>query len=451
MNFNSVSFIFVFVPACLLVFYLAPPRLRLPVLFLFSMVFYTASGIIPGLLLFVSIVIGYFGARLCRPSRHVSRLILAISFPLLALFISKYLGFSLRTVGVELQTGNLVDLIAKLSLPAGISFYTFQLVAYMIDIRDGKIEREKDFIQFGTFVALFPQLIAGPILRYTEIRTQLQRITTERYLQPDLTSGIKYCAFGLAYKIFFSDILATMQLRYTNAEGAASLDALYSILGYSTIIYFDFWAYSLIAMGLAKLFSIDLPRNFREPYRSLSPREFWKRWHITLSFWLRDYVYFKMGGRESYVRNIIILFGLVGLWHGAGWNFVLWGFYHAFWVIIYHFSRGWWDQLPSLLQICLTFVIISLGWPLFYLDTAGYFQLCANLFSFTGAAGDSVYGVLDWAYLAAALSWIFLVKEDLILFNKKRNFFDNPVFLGSLLVGAIIFLSFARTFIYFQF
>ncbi|MBT06607.1 MAG: hypothetical protein CMM32_06800 [Rhodospirillaceae bacterium] len=451
MNFNSISFIFIFIPACLLIFYLASPRLRLPVLFLFSMVFYGASGISPGLLLFISIVIGYFGARLCQPSRNVGRLFFAISFPLLALFVSKYLGFSLTTVGVELQPGAFLDVIVRLSLPAGISFYTFQLVAYMIDIRDGKIERENNFIQFGTFIALFPQLIAGPILRYTEIRSQLRRIASEQDLRPDLMSGIKYCAFGLAYKIFFSDILVTMQVVYTNSEGAPSIDALYSVLAYSAIIYFDFWAYSLIAMGLAKLFTLDLPRNFREPYRSLSPREFWKRWHITLSFWLRDYVYFKMGGKEKYIRNIIVIFGLVGLWHGAGWNFILWGFYHAFWVLLYHFCKRWWDPLPLLFQIILTFVIVSLGWPLFYLDMNGYVQLLINLFSFTGAEGGSVYGLLDWAYLGVTLGWIFLVKEDFILFNNKRNFFDNPIFLACLLVGAIIFLSFARTFIYFQF
>lgn len=451
MNFNSFPFIFIFLPACLLAFYLAPVRLRLPVLFLFSMTFYTASGLIPGALLLTAIVWGFVCARLCRPGGSAANLVLAISYPLLALFVSKYLGFSLRTFGVDLQTGGIVDLIAKVSLPAGISFYTFQLVAYLIDVRDGKIERDNRFIQFGTFISYFPQLIAGPILRYTDIRSQLERIATERNLRPDLGTGIKYCAFGLAYKIFFSDILTTMHLNYTNAPGAPAADAVYSVLSYSAIIYFDFWAYSLIAMGLAKLFSIDLPRNFREPYKSLTPREFWKRWHVTLSYWLRDYVYFKMGGREKYVRNIAITFALVGLWHGAGWNFVLWGCYHAFWVLTYHYCRPWWDPLPRAVQVLLTFVIVSIGWPLFYLDIAGYTQLYANMFGLAGAAGASVYGPLDWAYLMGILGWIFLVKEDLVLFNEQRRFVDNPVLLGCVTVGAIVFLSFARTFIYFQF
>lgn len=451
MNFNSTSFILIFVPACLLVFYSAPPRLRLPVLFLFSFIFYFASGVVPGLLLFMSIVVGYFGARICRPGGAISWLILAIFFPLLALFVSKYLGFSLREFGVNLEGGGIVDFLARLSLPAGISFYTFQLISYLIDVRDGKVERETNFIQFGTYVALFPQLIAGPILRYSELQSQLKKISSERYLRPDLISGIKYCSFGLAYKIFFSDILATIQIRYNNSDGSTSIDTIYNVLSYSTIIYFDFWAYSLIAIGLGKLFSINLPRNFREPYKALSPRDFWKRWHITLSFWLRDYVYFKMGGKKKYGRNILILFGLVGLWHGAGWNFILWGFYHAFWVLVYHYGKRWWDPLPSVFQVGLTFGIVSLGWPLFYLDISGYFQLLANLFNFSGAAGDSIYGVLEWAYLGAILGWIFLAKEESIIFNKERNFFDHPVFLSCLFVGAMLFLSFGRTFIYFQF
>ena len=242
-----------------------------------------------------------------------------------------------------------------------------------------------------------------------------------------------------------------MHLRYDNIVGAESIDALYSILSYSTIIYFDFWAYSLIAIGLAKLFSISLPRNFREPYRSSSPREFWKRWHITLSFWLRDYVYFRMGGRHHYARNIIILFGLVGLWHGAGWNFILWGFYHAFWVLVYNLLKRWWDPLPRIIQVTTTFIVVSLGWPLFYLDIAGYIQLFSNLFIFGGGEKGSLYGIIEWAYLGVILGWIFLVKEDFVIFNKEKNIFDHPVFLSILFVGAILFLSFGRTFIYFQF
>ena len=451
MNFNSIHFIFIFLPVCLSVFYAVPPRLRLPTLLIFSMIFYTASGIGPGILLFTSIVVGFLGAHLCRSGRPTSHLLVALSFPLAALFVSKYLGFSLRTFGINLETDGVIDLIAKLSLPAGISFYTFQLVSYLVDLRDGKIEREVDFFQFGTYIAFFPQLIAGPILRYSELQLQLKRIATEHRLNPDLHLGIKYCTFGFAYKIFFSDILTTIHIRYNNIEGAASIDALYSVLSYSTIIYFDFWSYSLIAIGLAKLFAINLPRNFREPYKSLSPRDFWKRWHITLSFWLRDYVYFRIGGRQNYTRNIIILFGLVGLWHGAGWNFVLWGFYHAFWVLVYNACKKWWDPLPTVIQVVITYTIVSLGWPLFYLDISGYIQLYSNLFLLGGGVGNSIYGAIDWVYLGIILGWIFLVKEDYLIFNKRSLIFDHPVFLASLFVGSVLFLSYGRTFIYFQF
>ena len=294
------------------------------------MIFYTASGIGPGILLFTSIVVGFFSAHLCRPGRSTGHLLVALAFPFVALFVSKYLGFSLRTFGINLETDGLIDLVAKLSLPAGISFYTFQLASYLVDLRDRKIHREGNFFQFSTYIAFFPQLIAGPILRYSEIKVQLDRISTERRLNPELHLGIKYCTFGFFYKIFFSDILTTIHLRYNNIEGSVSTDALYSVLSYSAIIYFDFWSYSLIAIGLAKLFAINLPRNFREPYKSPSPREFWKRWHMSLGRWINLYLFAVMVRRTGMVvLSIMTTFLLVGLWHSYTVNYAIWGMCHG--------------------------------------------------------------------------------------------------------------------------
>lgn len=450
MNFNTLPFLLVFLPACLVIFYTVPVRFRLHVLFGFSLLFYGVSGLLPLALLTTAIVWSFLLAFFVRRHNRSLALVFAVSFPLVALFVSKYLGFSLATVGVDYSGTRVADILIRLALPAGISFYTFQIVAYLVDVRDGVLEPDPSWVRYGTFISFFPQLIAGPILRYEQIKPQLERVASQRILAPNIALGIKFLSFGLCYKIFFADVLFAMQEQYSNEPGANFADGAFSVLSYSLIIYFDFWSYSLMAIGIAKLFSIDLPRNFREPYVSLSPREFWRRWHVTLSYWLRDYVYLRMRGNESYVRNILIVFLLCGLWHGAGWNFIVWGAYHALFVIAYHLLRRWWDRWPSVAQIAITFVVISMGWPLFYLDIDGYLTLYGNIFSL--APGDGAdYGWFNWGYLTLVLGWVFFVREDKILFNDNQWLVDSPVLHGVMVSAAIAFFSFGRTFIYFQF
>jgi alginate O-acetyltransferase complex protein AlgI len=206
-----------------------------------------------------------------------------------------------------------------------------------------------------------------------------------------------------------------------------------------------------MAIGLGQLFCIELPVNFREPYLSRNPREFWQRWHVTLSYWLRDYVYIRMGGRDAYIRNILVVFALVGLWHGAGWNFVAWGTYHAILVILYHLTASAWDRLPQPIAVALTFILVSFGWPLFFLSLEKYILFLGHLA--TAPWHTSVYRPTDWLYLAAIGFVTFGLRERNWLYSESggRNFTDSPIVLASLMFGGLLFLSWSTTFIYFRF
>lgn len=453
MLFNSISFLFFFLPAVLLAFHLAPPFLRLPILLLASLVFYSVSGLVPLYFLLAAIAWGWGCAFLPTALPKRVRVITALFVPMGALFVFKYLGFALDTLGVDGEARDPFLPVLAILLPAGISFYTFQVVSYSLDALDGVLPRERSLLKFGCYISAFPQLIAGPIVRYADMKPQLDRIATQPQLAPDYVNGIKFIAFGLFGKVFAADILRMFHgnhLAVDFAERGTSTDALFVISAYSFQIYYDFWAYSLMAIGLGRLFAINLPINFNEPYIANNPKDFWRRWHITLSSWLRDYVYIKLGGNERYIRNILIVFAVTGLWHGAGWNFVIWGLYHAALVLGYHATRGVWDRLPSLAQRALTFVLVSLGWPLFFADVAEYLEILKVLIQ--GDIDFFVYGTRHWLYLGAIAAFTFLVRERHWLYNETPSrLFDNPVVHAVAFILPVAFLSFSGTFIYFRF
>lgn len=457
MNFNTLEFIFVYLPAVLIIFYLAPTRVRLLVLAVASMVFYGASGLIPLYAMLIAIFWGAgFGFVSVRIRHSAWRTWIAVSVPLAILFLFKYLGFTLDSLGVDPTARSFFNPVLAVALPAGISFYTFQIVAYIIDVADERIEPERNVIQLITYIALFPQLIAGPIVRYAEMRDQLTALRTKKAIANDLTRGVKFLSIGLFAKVFIADLPysfshAGYELIYDVTTEKSALGALLRIFTYSFQIYYDFWAYSLIAIGLGLLIGIQLPRNFLEPYLAPNPRQFWRRWHVTLSYFLRDYAYLKLGGNEAYVRNIVIVFALCGLWHGAGWNFVVWGLFHGALVLVYHLFRTQWDALPRPLQIGLTFTLVSLGWPLFFLDLEAYVQLLAIIVRFEIVA-PTAYGAPFAIYILVVGAFTFLTREDRWLFNEtKVRVLDSPITQAGLMLMAIIFLSFSHTFIYFRF
>jgi alginate O-acetyltransferase complex protein AlgI len=457
MNFNTVEFAFIYLPIVLLAFYLAPMRLRLPLLAVASMVFYGFSGTPQLVAMLIAITWGLIaGLVLARIGRSGWRTALAVSVPLLILYLFKYLDFTLTSIDASEEVRSHFSTVLAIVLPAGISFYTFQIVAYIIDVADRKVEPETNFVQLLTYVAFFPQLIAGPIVRYTDIRDQLTALRTEKKIANDLARGVKFIAVGMFAKVFFADLPYAFthggyEVVYAVSTETSATGALLRIFTYSFQIYYDFWAYSLIAIGLGHLFGISLPRNFLEPYLAPNPRLFWRRWHVTLSFWLKDYVYLKLGGNDAYVRNIIIVFALCGLWHGAGWNFVVWGLYHAALVLMYHALQRPWDWLPTSLQVALTFILVSFGWPLFFLDLSAYGQLLA-IVSQLDFTAPTIYGAPFVIYLLVVGAFTFATREDRWLFNETRvAVIDLPATQAGLVLVAIIFLSFSRTFIYFRF
>ncbi|MEE9386238.1 MAG: MBOAT family O-acyltransferase [Nannocystaceae bacterium] len=448
MNFSTFDFVLWFFPAVALLFHVAPVKLRLVVLLCASLGFYGYHGLWPLAGLLASVLWAHLISRWLPGRRGIAW---AILVPLLVLFVAKYLAFTLDLLGVDGRARSLILPLLAVSMPAGISFYTFQLVGYSIDRAEGRVPDPPRWQRLCLFVAFFPQLIAGPIVRYDQVAPQFARLTTEKILQPNWRRALKFVSIGLFLKIFGADILRGFQEKAARADAASSIDQLFSAFSYSFVIYYDFWAYSLIAMGLGLVFCIELPRNFNEPYLAVNPQEFWRRWHITLSSWLRDYVYFRLGGNHRYLRNIFIVFVVCGIWHGAGLNFVVWGAYHTGLVVGYRVIREHWDRLPRHVAIALTFGLVSLGWPLFYLDLPHFVRLFASMADDPWRA-PHIYGMSHFLYTALVAVWVFAARESRWLYNARSHaFFDAPVLHAILTFTALSFFSYSRTFIYFVF
>ena len=454
MIFNQFSFLLIFLPAVLAAFYCpGAQRLRVGVLLLASFVFYGLSGLEHAAVLIFGIAWVYAATRSPAIRGSRARLVIAVVPPLGALVFYKYLGFLLAPFGGQGARENF-SLFSEILLPAGISFFTFQLMAYAIDRYRGEVAEPPGFARFALYVSFFPQLVAGPIVRLHEVIDRLVRLADQRLTTAEASRAIAYICAGLAAKVLLADTLDAHQAAYVADPGGLSpIAAGYVVLAYSFQIYFDFFGYSLIAIGLGLLFGFHLPRNFARPYEAPNPREFWRRWHITLSFWIRDYLYVPLGGNSHYVRNILIVFAVCGLWHGAGWTFIAWGLFHGVLVVAYHGCRGAWDRLPRLVQQAGTFTLVSLGWLLFVFDFAGFGAFMASL------AGQSAVSQAD----PNADMWLMLAVSALACFafpferwteavaGGRWSSAGRTVAAAFMLVAAMLFLDRSGTFIYFRF
>jgi alginate O-acetyltransferase complex protein AlgI len=453
-NFNSLEFLVLFLPIALLAFYAVPMGLRLWTLVVASLIFYGVSGTEVLLAFVLAIAWSYATAFTLHHWPKPLALLVAISVPAFILVMFKYLGFVLDIAQAGADARTHFSFFFSILLPAGISFYTFELVSYSIDVADRKIEAERDALRFAGFATFFPHLIAGPIMRYADLREQLRALQETEVLRPDFASGLKLLAIGLFFKIFVADLsgMGAAKLLSLPSDQALALDRVAQIAFWSMQIYYDFWAYSVMAIGLGRLFCVELPVNFKEPYRAANPREFWQRWHVTLSYWLRDYVYVRMGGREAYVRNILIVFALVGLWHGAGWNFVAWGVYHGALVLLYHVTKPAWDRLPRPAAVVLTFTLVSFSWPLFFLSLGDYWGFLGDLV--TGRWGLAVFGLPHLLFLGAIGLVTFGPSEKLWLYSeapKALRALDSPMLAAFLMFAGLLCISLSKTFIYFRF
>jgi alginate O-acetyltransferase complex protein AlgI len=255
-------------------------------------------------------------------------------------------------------------------LPAGISFYTFQTISYVVDVYRGHGEAHRDYLAYLGFVIFFPHLVAGPLTRHDQLIPQLHAVARDGIAAHRKLSGAMLFALGLAKKVLIADrIAAFADPLILHVGGATTVEAWLALLGYTLQIYFDFSGYSDMAVGLGRLFGIELPQNFDSPYKSTSPRDFWRRWHMTLSRWLRDYLYISLGGnRKGIVRmrvNMLLTMTLGGLWHGAAWTFAVWGLYHGLLLAGHAAVESQWERLPVWTQRLATFVLVMLGWVLF--------------------------------------------------------------------------------------
>ena len=306
-----------------------------------------------------------------------------------SLVLFKYLGFFASIFGAA-------DRLPKLLLPAGISFYSFQLLAYSIDLHRGRIRAERSFARFLLYVSFFPQLLQGPILRYSDTAPFLGR---REITKDDVLYGVRRFLLGLGKKVLLADQVAVVAAAIYAHPALSGTGALWlAALCYTLQIYFDFSGYSDMAVGLGRLFGFKLPENFDHPYAALSITDFWRRWHITLSMWFRDYVYIPLGGnrvsRGRFALNLLTVWALTGLWHGASWNFVLWGLYYGVLLLVEKLVIGKrLERVPTALRRLVTFVLVTLGWVLFNLsDSRVLLPVLRRMF---------VFAPSDWRALLA--------------------------------------------------
>ena len=373
MLFSSIPFLFYFLPCVFVLYFLVPMRWKNTVLLLASLFFYAWGE--PKFVVFMlaSIVQGYVLARLVekyRADRGRAKLILTLSlvFSLGLLGYCKYADFFLS--GFNALTGLHIPLL-RVALPIGISFYTFQILSYVVDVYHGDVKAQRNFIDLAAYVAMFPQLIAGPIVRYSDIASQLEHRT---HSLADVAAGARRFVLGLGKKVLLANVFYEL---ITTFKASADRSVLFYWLYAAACvlnIYFDFSGYSDMAIGLGRIFGFRYLENFDYPYISASITEFWRRWHMSLGSWFRDYVYIPLGGnrvsKAMWLRNILIVWLLTGLWHGASWNFVFWGLYFGVLLIIEKFFLGkFLEKLPGWVQRIYAFLLVVFGWVFFELET----------------------------------------------------------------------------------
>ncbi len=400
MVFTSEVFLIFFLPLLFLCYFLVPQKFvrgRNFILFLFSIVFYGWGGARYLALFFVSMAANYFGGLAVgyikkKPWRTFALVLtLAVNLGLLGVF--KYAGF----VTGMLENAGIISGTVSFALPIGISFYTFQGLSYVVDVYRNDAEVQKDPLSVCLYIALFPQLVAGPIVRYTDVEREL---VTREHTVVAFSDGVVRFMLGFGKKMLMANPMgqvADTVFAHTGTELLTCPAAWVGIVSYALQIYFDFSAYSDMAIGLGKMFGFRFNENFNYPYISASVTEFWRRWHISLSTWFRDYVYIPLGGNRCsvarHIFNLCVVWFLTGLWHGASWNFILWGVYYgAFLILEKYVFAGVIKRIPAPVSHALTMLIVLIGWVLFRADTLGdAVQYVGAMFAGASDTGEALY------------------------------------------------------------
>lgn len=468
MLFSSIVFLFSFLPAVMILYYLLPVRFRNVILLLASLVFYAWGEPVYLFLMLLSILFNYFSgldiARNLQDKRAAKRsLVFNLIINLAVLGFFKYEGFVLDTLNGILPVHISYH---ALPLPIGISFYTFQILSYIIDVYRGNVKVQTNLPNFALYVTMFPQLIAGPIVQYADVDEQL---ASREISRTKFGEGSMYFIRGLAKKVLLAN---TSGMIFTEVSGLAKdniavMTAWLGAFAYMFQIYFDFSGYSDMAIGLGKMFGFEFNMNFNYPYVSKSITEFWRRWHISLSSWFRDYVYIPLGGNRvskiKHIRNLLIVWFLTGLWHGAAWNFVAWGLYYGVILIIEKYLLSpVLDRLPDVVRHIYSIVLVVIGWVLFFSSSFGQAADYIRVMFGAGAHGfadrESMYlltsNLILWLILIFGSTPLVHFRYEHMLRTKKWNTtIINSVVYAALFIVCIAYLvtETYNPFLYFRF
>ncbi len=464
MLFSSITFLYYYLPAVLILYFVAPKSLKNAVLMLVSLLFYAWGEPKYIILMVVSILCGYVSGLLVEKfhGKTAAKVTLWIAAAICLGFLGyfKYADFFITNFNAV--TGLSVPLL-RIALPIGISFYTFQILSYVIDVYRGDAPAQKNPVSLAAYISLFPQLIAGPIVRYSDVAEQLKERT---HSVSKAAEGIRRFVLGLSKKIFIANILGELCAEFHDSAEKSVLFCWMYAIAYSLQIYFDFSGYSDMAIGLGKLFGFDFMENFNYPYISRSVTEFWRRWHMSLGSWFRDYVYIPLGGNRGgklrWLRNILIVWLLTGFWHGAAWNFILWGLFFAVFLVAeklflleYLKKSKVLSRIYVLLLAVISFVIFGAA------DMQGVGDVLGGMFGFAGlpaASAESLYQLRNFGFIFV-LAVIGATPVPAMLAGKfmkkcpKIGMIAEPAVLVILLLAATSYLvngSF-NPFLYFRF
>lgn len=392
MVFSSINFLFIFLPLTLLLYYVCRNiRGKNIILLVSSLIFYAWGEPVYIILMLISILLNfYIGKDIEEGGRRKHTLIFGIAVNLLILGYFKYSGLLVGTVN-RLTGLSLVN--RELPLPIGISFYTFQAMSYIIDVYRGGSRAQQRLLPFAVYITMFPQLIAGPIVRYEDIENQLN---VRRFSGRDFGDGVVIFVKGLAKKVILANTIGALHTEILGIADRGALAAWIGAAAYTLQIFNDFSGYSDMAIGLGRMLGFNFPKNFDRPYASTSITQFWRRWHISLGTWFREYLYIPLGGNRRgtarQIVNLLIVWSLTGLWHGAAWNFVIWGLYYGVLLIFEKFVFAKVQKkLPAVVNWLITFLLVVIGWVFFFSNSLG--EAISYIGTMFGAGGAGTAGM----------------------------------------------------------
>ena len=442
MIFSSIPFLFFFFPLFILLYFTLPFKYKNHILLLFSLIFYAWGEPIYILLMIFSSIVDFINGKNIEKYKDDNKkkkiyLIISIIINISLLGFFKYADFFIKVINNIL---NLDIPLLNLGLPIGISFFTFQTMSYSIDVYRGDVKAEKDFLTFMTYVCMFPQLIAGPIVRYETVSSELHKrdINFKKF-----ADGFTRFLRGLFKKVLIANNIGLLFTLITSSEvnDISIMTGVLAIVSYAFQIYFDFSGYSDMAIGMGNMCGFTFLENFNYPYISKSITEFWRRWHISLSSWFKDYVYIPLGGSRvnilKNIRNILIVWILTGFWHGASWNFIFWGLYYGILLLLEKFVlKKYIDKLPDFVKHIYTIILVFIGWMIFAFDDSKY------LFGFIKALTSNKF--VDSAFLYYFKNYFLILVIatvfSLPVYPKVKEKMNNTIFTSLLSISIYVIL-----------